>query len=246
MTVQVRSLPPVGVMLLETRFARPPGDIGNAETFGGRVLFETVNAATVDQVLRGDPRDPALAESFRAARDLLVQRGAGIITTSCGLLVFQQDRLAQGCPVPFTASSLFQIPLRQRQHGKVGVLGLLEGSITPAHLAAAGVDAGTPVGALTDDAHLLSVLRTNDPAVPIDIPRAEAEVIEAGSNLVGRAPDIQAFVLECTNLPPYQAALSRELDLPVYGILDWLVAVHLGQALPDGGLPNAPSTGTPA
>lgn len=229
-------------MLLETRFARPRGDIGNAGTFDGGALFETVRAATVDRVLRGDARDPALAGSFRAARDRLVARGARMITTSCGLLVFHQDSLARDCPVPFTASSLFQVPLRQRQFGRVGVIGLLRGSITPAHLAAAGVGGGVPVGALDDDAHLLSVLRADDPDLPIDKARAEADLVAAGRALMTEAPDLRALVLECTNLPPYKDALQAALGVPVFGFLDWLEAIHRGQALPDGRLPDPRAT----
>jgi hypothetical protein len=239
-------LPLVGVMLLDTRFARPPGDIGNASTFADRVLYETVNGASIARILQGDPRDRALAESFRRARDRLVERGAELLTTSCGLLVFQQARLSEGCRVPFTASALLQVPLRQRQHGKVAVMGLLAGSITPAHMAAAGVAGDPPVGALTDDSHLLGVLRANDPALPIDHARAEAELISAARALLDRAPGTAALVLECTNLPPYQGGLARALELPVYGFYDWLMAIHQGLALPDGRLPAERSTEIPA
>ena len=236
------TLPRMGVILLDTRFKRPAGDIGNAETFGGRVLFETVQAASIDRVLRGDPRDPALGVAFRAARDRLVARGAGMITTSCGLLVFQQHQLETGCPVPVTTSSLFQVPLRIAQHGKVGIVGLLDGSITQDHLAAAGIPVDTPVGALADDAHLLDVLRADDPDRAIDPALAEADLIAAGRRLTARHPDLRAIVLECTNLPPYGPALARALGLPVYGFLDWLGAVDQGLARPDGRLPDARTT----
>ena len=243
MTNTTQPLPPVGVMLLDTAFARPKGDIGNPETFGGRALFETVRAATIGRVLSGDPTDPSLADSFLVARDRLVARGAGLITTSCGLLVFHQRRLSRECPVPLTTSSLFQIPLRQAQVGRVGVLGLLAGSITPRHLAAAGGTGDVPVGALADDAHLLAVLRANDPARAIDAGRARADLVAAGRALVEKSPDIQALVLECTNLPPYQDALEQALGLPVFGFLDWLHAVATGQAQPDGTQPDLTLTG---
>ncbi|WP_370208811.1 aspartate/glutamate racemase family protein [Pararhodobacter marinus] len=246
MSEPVQPLPLVGVLLLDTRFARPPGDIGNARSFGGRVLYETVGGAGIDRVLRGDPQDPALADSFAAARDRLVARGARLVTTSCGLLVFHQERLARDCPGPFTASALWQIRLGQRQHGMVAVMGLLDGSITAAHLRAAGAEADLPVGALPADAHLLDVLRANDPGRRIDPARAEADLIAAARTLLDRAPETRALVLECTNLPPYQQALSEALDLPVYGYYDWLVAIHQGLALPDGRLPAASSTEIPA
>lgn len=238
-----RSLPLVGVLMLDTAFPRPPGDIGNAATFGGRVLYETVPAAGIDSVLSGDPDDPALAQAFLGARDRLVARGAQILTTSCGLLVFQQARLSRDCPVPFTASALFQVPLRRAQHGRVGVMALAPGSLGPRHLVAAGVGRDVPVAALPDDAHLLSVLRANRPDIPIDPAHAEAEVVAAGRRLLDQAPDLGAVVLECTNLPPYAAALEAAIGRPVFGFLDWLAEVAEGHALPDGRIPAANPTG---
>ena len=36
----------IGVLLLDTRFPRPPGDVGNAETFDFPVLYRVVERAT--------------------------------------------------------------------------------------------------------------------------------------------------------------------------------------------------------
>ncbi len=41
-------------------------------------------------------------------------------------------------------------------------------------------------------------------------------------------PSIGALVLECTNLPPYAAALRRALGLPVYDVLDLLRLFRAG------------------
>lgn len=240
MTDRPGLLPTVGVILLDTAFRRPPGDIGNAETFGGRALFETVPAATIGRVLQ---EDASLAEGFVVARDRLVARGAGLVTTSCGLLVFHQQRLQQGCAVPFTASALFQIGLRQVQHGPVGVIALQPGSVTPRHLAAAGADPATPVAALGPDAHLLSVLRANRADLAIDSGLATADLLAAGRRLLAAAPDLRAIVLECTNLPPYAGALSAAVGLPVFGFLDWLDAVARGIARSDGTLSDTAGAG---
>lgn len=236
MTLRAGLLPRVGVILLDTAFVRPPGDIGNAETFGGRALFERVPTATVGRVLAGAAEDDDLLAGFRVARNRLVARGAGMVTTSCGLLVFHQRPLQQDCPVPFTASALMQIELRRRQHGPVGVIALAQGSVTPSHLVAAGADPATPIGALAEEGHLISVLRANRPDLPIDAARATADLVEAGRDLLARYPGLRALVLECTNLPPYQDGLKVASGLPVYGFLDWLTAIHAGLAETDGTL----------
>ena len=35
-------------------------------------------------------------------------------------------------------------------------------------------------------------------------------------------PAVDAIVLECTNLPPYKAALQAALNVPVFDVLDLL------------------------
>lgn len=227
-------LPTVGVLMLDTAFPRPVGDIGNAATFGGRVLYETVALATLDRVIDGDVTDPALGRAFLPARDRLVARGAEMLTTSCGLLVFHQALMAEGCPVPFTASALLALPTLVARHGRVGVLGMEARSITTAHLRAAGAPGDTPVGGLRADAHLPRVLRANRADVMLDPALATADVLVAGDDLLAAHPDLDAVLLECTNLPPYTAALRRHLGRPVYDCLDWLRMVAAGQAKGDG------------
>ena len=216
-----RTAPRVGVIMLNTGFPRPPGDIGNPETFAGTALYEVVGTATVARLQAGDGTD--LLDGFLAARDRLVARGAGIVTTSCGILVLHQAALAQGCPVPVLTSALLAIPRIEAATGtRVGVLAMDARSITPAHLAAAGARPDTPVAGLESGRELYPTLRRNDARDQLDPARAEADVIAAGRDLLRIAPDIGAIVVECTNLPPYSDALARATGLPVHDILTLL------------------------
>jgi len=45
---------------------------------------------------------------------------------------------------------------------------------------------------------------------------------------VTRHPDVGAIVLECTNMPPYAAALRRQVGLPVYDIYSMVNYFHAG------------------
>ncbi|MDK3018769.1 aspartate/glutamate racemase family protein [Pseudodonghicola flavimaris] len=232
-------LPRIGVIMLDTAFPRPPGDIGAPESFAescaGGVIYDRVPAATIARVAAGDPRDPSLISGFIAARDRLVAAGAELITTSCGLLVFHQARLAAGCPVPVTASALLQLRLRLAElGGPVGVIGLQAAGISADHLRAAGAPPDLPLAGFAGDSHLLSVLRRNRADVAADPARAGAELLALGRGLRDRVPDLRGIVLECTNLPPYKAALVAALDIPVFDFMDWLRDVAAGRAAPDG------------
>ena len=62
----------------------------------------------------------------------------------------------------------------------------------------------------------------------MDVAQAERDVVEAGKLLVAKNPDVGAIVLECTNMPPYAAALQAEVGLPVYDIYSMITWFHAG------------------
>jgi hypothetical protein len=213
----------VGVIMLETRFPRLPGDIGNPETFGGRAIYEIVPGAAVERVVRAGSPDPALLKPFLAARDRLVRAGARLVTTSCGFLVRFQHALAEDCPVPVVSSSLLALPVLARRFGKVGVVTIHAGHLTPEYLVAAGAAPDTPVEG-TEAGREITTKLLGD-ALDLDVAAAERDVVEAGLRLKSRVPDLGAVVLECTNMPPYRPALARALGLPAFDILT-LLAEH--------------------
>ena len=91
---------PLGVLMLDTRFTRFVGDIGNPQSYRDPVLFEVVRGATVDKVVPA--KAPPLIEDFVAAGEQLIARGARAITTGCGFLVLNQAELASRLPVPWS------------------------------------------------------------------------------------------------------------------------------------------------
>jgi hypothetical protein len=207
----------IGVIMLETRFPRPPGDIGNPETFGGKAIYEVVPGAAAERVARAGAPDPALLAPFLAARDRLVRAGARLVTTSCGFLVRFQEALARDCAVPVVASSLLALPVLARRYRSVGVITIHGGRLTPDYLAAAGAAPDTPVEGTEAGSELTRKLLGD--ALDLDFAAAERDVVEAGQRLEARVPGLGAVLLECTNMPPYRAALARSLGVPVFDIL---------------------------
>jgi hypothetical protein len=206
---------PLGILRLDTRFPRIYGDAGNAATWPFPVRIRTVPDATPGRVVRD--RADGLLDAFIAAGLALAREGVAGITTTCGFLCLHQRTLAAALPVPFASSSLLQVPVVARTvaTGRVGILTIERSSLTPAHLAAVGIDAATPI----EDAgggHLAEVFLGDEGA--LDPAVATRELIAAGERLLARERDLGAIVLECANLPPYASALRRALGLPVY---DW-------------------------
>jgi hypothetical protein len=208
---------PLGVLMLDTRFRRFVGDIGNPDSYNDPVLFEVVRGATVDKVVPA--KAPPLIDDFVAAGERLIARGANAITTGCGFLVLNQAELSSRLNVPVATSALLLIPslLRLLAKGKrLGVLTFSARDLTPAHFAAAGAPPDTPVEGVVQDGVFQKAIYEQ----PCDdsVTARETEVIAAAQRLIARHPDIGAILFECTNFPPHRAAVERATRLPVYDV----------------------------
>lgn len=217
----------LGILMLEARFPRIPGDMGNAQTWPFPVLYKVVKDASPARVVR--ERAEGLLDAFLAGARELVEMGADGITTNCGFLSLFQDEIARHVGVPVATSSLMQAPMIARvlpagRH--VGILTISAGTLTAEHLAAAGVGADTPVGGTDDGREFTRAILGNEET--LDVAAAERDIIEAGEALVRRHPQVGAVLLECTNMAPYASALRAHLQLPVYDIVSFITWFHAG------------------
>jgi len=206
--------PFLGVLMLDTRFPRVLGDVGNPASFAIAVRHRIVAGASPQRVVRDG--DPALLQPFIDAARQLVAEGAAAVTTSCGFLVEFQAALQAELPVPVWTSSLLKLP----ELAAPGVITVDALSLGARHLHAAGADATVPVVGLATDCHLQRALLDDEMA--IDAGRAEADVIDAAQRLVARWPTVREIVLECTNMPPYAKAVARATRRPVHHIISLL------------------------
>ena len=219
----------VGILMLEARFPRIPGDVGNATTWPFPVLYKVVRGASPERVVRH--RAEGLLDAFVAGGRELVALGADGIVTNCGFLSLFQAELAAGCGVPVATSALMQGPLIERllPPGKrVGILTISAASLTPEHLAAAGVALDTPVVGTEGGREFSRALLGNEPQ--LDVAQADADVLSAGDQLAARHPEVGAVLLECTNMCPYAAALRDRLGLPVFDMVSFVTWFHGGLA----------------
>lgn len=219
---------PLGILMLEARFPRIPGDMGNGQTWPFPVLYKVVSGASPEKVVLNGARG-LLPDFIEAAKDL-VRLGAEAITTNCGFLSLFQKELAAAVAVPVATSSLMQVPWVQSTlpPGKrVGIVTISGSTLTPAHLEAAGVPLDVPMIGTEGGREFFRVLIKAEKD-DMDVSLAEQDIIEAGRALVERHPEIGAIVLECTNMPPYAAALRAEVGLPVYDIYSMVNWFHAG------------------
>src|ERR1700735_2724291 len=191
---------PLGILMLEARFPRIPGDMGNAGTWPFPVLYRVVRGASPERVVLNAAA--GLLDDFLAAAADLVAQGAEAITTNCGFLALFQREIAAHVRVPVATSSLLQVPWVQATlpPGKrVGVITVSAASLTPRHLEAAGVPLDTPIAGTETGREFFRVLVKGEKD-DMDVGLAQRDILDAGQGLLARHAGIGAIVLECTNM----------------------------------------------
>lgn len=216
--------PFLGVVMLDTRFPRPVGDLGNLASYPVPVNIRVVRGIWPDKVvqsaagLHAGRVGPAFAAIVRA----LAREGAASITTTCGFLVLLQKELQAAAKVPVITSSLMLLPKLLAAQHRVGVLTISATKLGKEYLRAAGVPrerlGDVIVQGVDPKGEFAMRILGNQPEM--DLERARADVVAAAVALKAREPSLTDVVLECTNMPPYRDAITEATGLKTWCLLD--------------------------
>lgn len=211
----------IGILMLEARFPRIPGDMGNALSWPFPVHYRVVRGASPDRVVR--QRAGGLLDAFIEAGRELVADGVEGITTNCGFLSLYQPQLSAALEVPVATSSLMQAPMIQAilPPGKrVGILTISAETMTAEHLAKAGASSDIPVMGTEGGSEFTRVIL--DDELHLDVEAARRDMVEASRVFTAAHPELGAILLECTNMVPYAADVCAATGLPVYSIHNFI------------------------
>ena len=217
----------VGILMLETRFPRIPGDMGNATSWPFPVLYRVVRGASPERVVT-QKADGLLQQFIECGREL-VRDGADGITTNCGFLSLFQEELADALDVPVASSSLMQVPLIQRtlpSNKRVAILTISKSSLSRQHLQCAGCDIDTPIES-TEGGLEFSRAILND-ELTLDVEKSRQDNLDAAIRLMDTHPETGAIVLECTNMVPYAEDIRSVTGVPVFSIYSFIHWFHNG------------------
>lgn len=196
----------LGILMLETCFPRIAGDVGHPASWRMPVRFRTVAGASPRRVVY--ERDDTLLAPFVDAARALQAEGASAITTSCGFLYRFQRAMQHAVNVPVWTSSLLALPSLPRP----GVITVDAASLE--------LHEPVPVEGLAPGCSLQRTLL--DDLSTLDVVAAEADTVAAACRLVAGHPQVETLVLECTNLPPYAAAIERATRRPVHHLMTFV------------------------
>ena len=218
----------IGILVLDTKFPRIPGDIGNASTFDFPVRIRMVPGATGQRVVMEG--DESLLPDFIEAAKELEAAGVRAITTSCGYLITFQGALNEAVNVPVFTSNLLQVPMVSRmlpKGKKVGILVMDSRRLTERHLKLAGIT-NEPIVIMGAEQAPDFYKTYEDPraAMELDPEKVEKAVVGMVKVLVRKNPDVGAIVCEGINFAPYAAGVQEETGLPWFDIVDLTKLVY--------------------
>lgn len=206
----------IGILLLDSPVPFVPGDVANATTYPFPVRFNKVPGFSVPKAIG---KDPAIYPALLAAAVDLKENGVRAVTGDCGFMALHQERLKQDLGIPVFLSSLLQIPFIRQilpKDARIGVITASGPGLDQAFLETIGIDRPETlvIQGLENAPEFRSAVLEEKGTLDTDL--IEAEVVEAARTLVETDPGVGAFLLECSVLPPYAAAVSDATGLPVF------------------------------
>ncbi len=212
---------PLGILMLDTKFPRVKGDIGNAKTWPFPVKYLLVENVIPDKIMGKEPFKETLLQFIDAAISI-ESFGVRAITTSCGFLAIFQNHISKHLSVPFVSSALVTIPFVSSIVGsrRVGILTERAENLTEKHFQGVGwsqSDFDVKIFGMNKDAIFPQVFIGN---------QEEANLLELENDIkqlaekVKQDSSVKALVLECTNFVPWSHVISGITGLPVFHIVN--------------------------
>jgi hypothetical protein len=222
----------IGIIQIPARIPMIPGDMGNAGTFDFPVLYENLGDIDPFWVLSDKPHPEVLKRTIIASRRLEMQ-GVRSIIGNCGFFANYQPEVSKEITVPFFNGSLMQVPMALTAVGankKVGILTANAELLIPSpalknsgvreedmdRVVIVGNEDGVEMNKVTGEAGRFS-------------PRAlEKELVDLATKMVQEHPDVSVIILECTEFPPYAAAIQRAVRRSVWDFTTMTNFMHAG------------------
>jgi hypothetical protein len=156
--------------------------------------------------------------------------GVRAVVMSCGFFSVVQDVLTEEVDIPVFSSPLLLVPLISRMIGKnrkVGILTASKKRLTQEFLEPAGIDDTIPyvVEGLETSTEFYACFMGGT-RTTLDVDLLGKQVVDIASGFVRDNPDIGAFLLECSDLPPFAADIQEATDKPVFDFITFVNTIY--------------------
>ena len=216
----------VGILYLDNVwYPLVPGNVVNACTYDFPVRMKAVPGLDTPKLHSGDP---AIFDSILKAAQELEREGVRAISAACGFFGHFHTQLADAMDIPVALSSLVQVPwilttLRRGQ--KIGVLTANASAISESLLKSCCIEDPDQL-VIKDLRHEPNFSAIMEDRGSFDNAGVRREVVGAARSILEENEQIGAFLLECSDTPPYAYAVQRETGLPVFDFITMIRWLH--------------------
>lgn len=215
----------IGILCINTRHPLVQGNVERAGSFNFPVLYETVQDVSVAELMAGD--ENALPHILEAA-SRLEHAGVNAIVGACGSFANYQKLVTSVVNLPVFMSILMQVPFLLASlpaSKKLGILFASTRSFTPRVMQQCGIDNSDRIVAVGAD-RLPAFGPILAQQTTFDSSALEAEITSLAAETLREHPDIGAWLLQCSDLPPYAAAIQRVTKLPLFDMCTLIEHIH--------------------
>ena len=219
----------VGIIYIENvNYPMMPGNVVNAYTYDFPVRMMAVPNLTNDRLFNADP---TIADDIIAtAKHMVENEGVRAICSACGFFGNFHKQVAEAVDAPVALSSLVQLPWIKnliKPSQKVGILTANASALTPELFKNCGVEDFSNI-VVKDMMNSKEFAAVVDMRGHFDNEIARQEVVQAALELLEGDDDIGAILLECSDMPPYAAAIQEATQLPVFDFITLIKWLHNG------------------
>jgi hypothetical protein len=222
----------VGVLHVASPFAFVPGNIQNATTLPFTIAYECVSDVTLTDVLSGQSK---VEQGLVAAARRLEARGVRAIVGACGSFANFQRTLQNAVNVSVCASVLVQVPWLLSclpSHKRLGIIFADRRSFTPGMQEQCAIHTLERLE-ITDCMELAPFRALLERPYEVAHAALGSAITQHVRSFVRQHPDIGMLMLQCSELPPYAAAIQRATSLPVVDVntlVSWAYSVSVRHA----------------
>jgi hypothetical protein len=209
----------LGVIRLDWHYYPIPGDVGSPESFEFPVVYRAVPGLTFEVCQSGKLTPEMEAEFIKAIQWLDKEKGVSVITADCGFFMWFQKLARKHTTKPVVMSSLAMVPsIHAALHGKIAIFTANSASLAPMHDVVKD-----ECGVEWNESRYVLVGCEDVPGfeavahgTEVDLQKVMPGIVSKAKQVIAEHPDVHAFLMECTQLPPFSDDVRAATGLPVY------------------------------
>lgn len=212
----------LGVIRLDYDYPPAPGDIDCPDSFDCDVYYKVVPGLTFEMCQEGKMTEEVEKRFKESIKWLVEEKKVHGITGDCGFMMNFQSIARQVTKIPIFMSSLCQLPAVTCAYAETEQIIIMTAngkSLEPMRdliRDECGVDTQDKrynIVGCEDVPHFGEAVANGD---KVNTKKATPGIVKKAVEALKKYPKSRAFLLECTELPPYSDAIRFNTGLPVY------------------------------